>query len=528
MTHAPPAPTLPGLVRHYAHASPDREALVAGELRLSYRELARAAGVAAAGLHARGVTRGDRVAILLGNRAEWVVAALAAHGLGASVVALNTWWTPQEIEYALDHSEACCLIAASSYLRRDHASEIEQLRAQARLPLLRSVIGVGGPLPQGWIDWTQLCEGSAPAIPIACTPADVALLLYTSGSTSRPKAVQLAHGHLVENPWHIGERQGLGADDRLWLAVSLFWGFGCSNALPAILSHGGCLVLQESFDAGQALRLIEQERCTVVYGTPNMFQAMHDHPERAGRDLRSLRTGATLGTPEQLRRVVSLGASRICNVYGLTEIYGNSHATSADDPLALRLTSSGKPLPGVSHRIVDVQTGRELGPRQVGELRLKGRVMVGYLKDEAQTRAAFDDQGWFRTGDLACVDEEGNLQFRGRLKEMVKTGGINVSPAEVEAVLMAHPDVQQALVTGVPDPVRDEVLGAVVIPRQGRELSQEALRGFCRQQLAAYKVPSLFHFTSEDALPLTTTGKVQKNRLAQVFFAAAAAEEAAP
>jgi fatty-acyl-CoA synthase len=488
-----------------------------------YRQLERAAASAAAGLRQLGVRPGDRAAVLMGNRAEWVVGALAALSLGATVVALNTWWTPTEIEYALDHSEAACLIAATQYLRRDYAAEIGQLRAQGRLAALRAVVGVGRPVPDGWIAWEQLLVADPPPLPDLADPGAVALLLYTSGSTSRPKAVQLAHGHLVESPWHIGARQGFRPTDRLWLAVSLFWGFGCSNALPAVLSHGGCLVLQESFDAGEALALIEQERCTVVYGTPNMFQAMHEHPDRARRDLSSLRTGATLGTPEQLRRVVALGATRFCNVYGMTEIYGNSHATSADDPLELRLTCSGKPLPGVSHRIVDVQTGQDLGAGQVGELRLKGRVMLGYLKDEAQTRAAFDEQGWFRTGDLACVDADGNLQFRGRLKEMVKTGGINVSPAEIEAVLMQHPDVQQALVTGVPDPVRDEVLGAIVIPREGREPSEDVLRGFCRQQLAAYKVPSLFRFTTEAALPLTTTGKVQKNRLAQLFFAEAVA-----
>ncbi|MGE4241194.1 class I adenylate-forming enzyme family protein [Ramlibacter sp.] len=523
----PPAPTLPGLIRHFARFAPERVALVAGELRLTYGELERAVAAAAAGLQSLGVQRGERVAVLMGNRVEWVIGSLAAMTLGATVVALNTWWTASEIEYALEHSEASCLIAAARYLRREWPAEVDALIARGRVPALRVRVAVGDGAPATWVPWSRLCRDDPPPAPSAPGVDDVALLLYTSGSTSRPKAVQLAHGHLVENPWHIGRRQCLRPDDRLWLAVSLFWGFGCSNALPAILSHGGCLVLQESFDAGEALALIERERCTVVYGTPNMFQAMHEHPDRARRDLSSLRTGTTLGTPEQLMRVVALGATQICNVYGLTEIYGNSHATSADDPLALRLAWSGRPLPGVSQRIVDPQTGLDLPPGEVGELRLKGRVMLGYLKDEAQTRAAFDEQGYFRTGDLAVVDAQGNMQFRGRLKEMVKTGGINVSPAEIESVLMTHPDVQQALVTGVPDAVRDEVLGAVVIAREGRALDADALRGFCRRQLAAYKVPSYFCFTTEDALPLTTTGKVQKNRLAQVFFARESSTEAA-
>ncbi|MGE4337421.1 MAG: class I adenylate-forming enzyme family protein, partial [Pigmentiphaga sp.] len=324
-------------------------------------------------------------------------------------------------------------------------------------------------------------------------------------------------GDLVTNTWHIGQRLGLGRHDRLWLAVSLFWGFGCSNAMPAILSHGGCLVLQESFEAAEALALLERESCTAIYGTPNMIQALTEHPARHSHDLTRLRTGATLGTPEQIRRAACL-APDICNVYGLTEVYGNSHATAAAEPLDLRLVSSGRPIDGVSQRIVDPETGQELGPEHVGEIRLKGRVTPGYLSDPEQTTAAFDEQGYFRTGDLGWVDAAGYLYFQGRLKELVKTGGINVSPVEIEIVLMEHPAVAHALVIGLPDATRDEVLGALVVPRAGHTPTMQELRDHCRQRLAAYKVPTKFHFSTEDALPLTTTGKVQKSRIAEMFF----------
>jgi fatty-acyl-CoA synthase len=177
-------------------------------------------------------------------------------------------------------------------------------------------------------------------------------------------------------------------------------------------------------------------------------------------------------------------------------------------------------LPGVSQRIVDVETERVLQAGEIGEIRVKGRVTPGYFKDEAQTRAAFDADGFFRTGDLGLVDEAGNLRFRGRLKELVKTGGINVSPAEIEAVLMTHPGVSHALVAGVPHPSRDEVLGAVVIARAGSAPTADELRAHCRAQLAVYKIPTLIAFASEADLPLTTTGKVQKNRLVEVFFQA--------
>lgn len=525
MPSQPPSLTLPGLVTHHAACSGDAEAVVAGETRLSYSALEAQASRAARGLRSLGVRPGDRVAVLMGNRAEWIVVAVAVAALGATTVAVNTWCTSREIDYVLNHSRARLLVCSARYIRRDYARDIEALRTEGRLPHLQSVVGIGGDLPAAWLSWAALLNagstGAAAELPQGARPRDIAYILYTSGSTSAPKGVQLLHGDLVENTWHIGERQQMTPADRLWLAVSLFWGFGCSNAMPAMLSHGGCIVLQESFDAAQALALIERERCSVLYGTPNMIQALVEHPDRTTRDLSSLRTGATLGSPEQLRRAASL-APGICNVYGLTEIYGNCHATSASDPLELRLRSSGRPVDGVSQRIVDVDSGRLLGPGEVGEIRVKGRVTPGYLDDPKQTAGAFDEDGYFRTGDLGCVDEEGNLQFRGRLKELVKTGGINVSPAEIEAVLMTHPGVAHALVAGVPDPTRDEVLAAVVIPRAGCAPTEEDLRSHCRRLLAIYKVPTLIRLSTEDALPLTSTGKVQKNRLAHVFFGAPA------
>src|SRR5439155_1351427 len=215
----------------------------------------------------------------------------------------------------------------------------------------------------------------------ALTPEDVAYILYTSGTTSTPKGVQLQHRGLIENMWNIGERQHLTADDRMWMGISLFWGFGCENALLAVMTHGGAVVLQEQFEAGEALALIERERCSVYYGTPNIALALWEHPDRAHRDLRSLRTGAAIGA-----------------------------------------------------------------------------------------------DGFFRSGDFGTFDDDGRLRFRGRLKEMVKTGGINVAPLEVEEVLASHPVVEQVYVIGLPDPRREEVLAAVVVLKEGGDVSAEAPR----------------------------------------------------
>jgi fatty-acyl-CoA synthase len=315
--------------------------------------------------------------------------------------------------------------------------------------------------------------------------------------------------------WGIGERLHLTADDRLWLAVSLFWGLGCENALFAVWSHGACIVLQEHFDAGEALGLIEAERCTVFYGTPNMTLALVEHPDCAGRDLSSLRTGATLGSPEQIRRLVDLGASEICQVYGLTETYGNCALNDAHDSVLRRTESIGKPLPGNDIVIADMATGQLLPQGETGEIRLKGYVTPGYYKDPEKTAEAFDEEGYFCTGDLGFYDAEGYLYFRGRTKEMIKTGGINVSPAEIEEALIGHSAVELAYVVGLKDARRDEIVAAVIVARE--EIEAEELLALCRETLAAYKVPRRLKFVTHADLPLTSTGKLQKNRLKELF-----------
>jgi fatty-acyl-CoA synthase len=261
----------------------------------------------------------------------------------------------------------------------------------------------------------------------AVQPDDDAILLYTSGSTAAPKGILLKHGHWVSNSFHIGERMHVTHQDRLWLAVSLFWSFGIVNAVPNLLTHGGCVVLQESFDAGEALALIERERCSIFYGTPNIAQALWEHPKRTQHDLSSLRSGATIGTPEQVQRVVDLGVREICNIYGLSETYGNCAVTDAHDPLDARLQSVGRPLPGVTLRICHIESGELQPAGEVGEIRVKGPVVREYLKDPEKTAESFDDNGFFCTGDLGLLDTDGRLYFKGRIKEMVKSGGINLS-----------------------------------------------------------------------------------------------------
>ncbi|AIP34704.1 AMP-binding enzyme family protein [Paraburkholderia xenovorans LB400] len=523
MSNIPESRTIPRLLRELVANHGNREALVGQGERMTYQQLGERVEALAARLIRTGVKRGEKVGVLMGNRPEWVISALAITSIGAVLVSLNSWATARELAYLLSHSGCRHLIATRRYLKYDYAVMLRDMDPAIR-GRLATVIGVDADLPDGWLPFDDAADVARVEAGDAVRAAgeqvgsdDIAFLLYTSGSTSAPKGVQLAHGALIVNGWHIGERQRIVPGDRLWLAVSLFWALGCVNAMMNLLTHGGCIVLQEAFDAGEALHLIEAERCTVFYGTPNMAQALYDHPERERHDLGSLRTGGTLGSPEQIARVIKLGVSRVCNIYGLTETYGNSHVTSADDDEALRLVSCGQPLPGVEQRIVDAN-GIDLPPGEIGEIRVKGRVIDGYYGNEELTKASFDEQGYFRTGDLGYVDSQGYLYYRGRSKEMIKTGGINVSPADVESVLSAHPAIYLAYVVGVPDPVRDEEIGALVVLENGASMASDEILQYCRQNLAAYKVPRRLRFVSEGELPMTTTGKVQKNRLAEMFF----------
>lgn len=526
MNRLPDSQTIPELLDAQVEKFGDREALVAGDTRISYRALRMQVRTAARAFWALGVRRGSHVAILMDNRPQWIIAFLALQQIGATAVGLNTWSSPREMEYALVHAEVETLVAVDTFRKNDYRTMVDSMQPRAqRLPALRHIVWLANTAPEPdpaarSLTWEQFLARSAEvdetkidAASSAITGEDVALLLYTSGSTAAPKGILLQHRMWIENAWNIGERQHITHEDRLWLAVSLFWSFGSVNALPNMLSHGACVVLQDHFDAGEALALIERERCSILYGTPNMVLALTEHPDRPARNLDSLRSGAMIGTPDQLMLAVNLGAREICNVYGLSETYGNCAVTDAGEPLELRLQSVGRPLPGVTARICHIETGAILGPGEVGEIRVKGLLFLSYFKDEAKTRESYDADGFFRTGDIGLLDASGHLYYRGRLKEMVKSGGINIAPAEIEETLMRHPGVRSAYVIGVPDPQLDEILVAVVIPHPGAQPGADELRQFCRQELAAYKVPARFRIATEEELPLTSTGKLQKMKL---------------
>lgn len=514
------------LVTETARRTPDAPVVIDGDGTLTWSQLDERVDAHAYGFRALGLRHGGTLGLLCTNRAAWLCAALGAHRLGARVAAFNTFAKAWDLEYMLAHSAAEILVCVRRFRRRDYAETLAELlpgpaggeRRSDRFPHLREVVLVGDePALPGTLRLDDVVpERAEPLHPTAGSAADDAFVLYTSGSSARPKAVPLQHYGVIENGFAIGERAGLRATDRVLVPVPLFWAYGAINALPATLTHGAALVLQEAFEPAGAVDLVERHRCTAVYTLPNLTASMVAAPGFDRGRLASLRTGLTIGTPSDLRRAMDdLGLNGICNVYGSTETYGNCCVTPAAWPRERREASQGPPLPGVRLRIVDPGTGAELPPGDVGEIQVAGPYLArGYLGDAGTAGSPLGSDGWYATGDLGALDEDGALRFSARATEMIKTGGINVAPREVEEFLGLHPDVEDVAVVGVPDPALDQVPVAFVVPRRRADVTAGELLEFCRERIAAYKVPPRIHLV--EALPVTDTGKLARRRLVEL------------
>ncbi|HLG88499.1 MAG TPA: class I adenylate-forming enzyme family protein [Alphaproteobacteria bacterium] len=507
------------LVRERAALRPDHPAVIDRHAEISYGALADRARRIAGALQASGIARGSKVGALVNNRVEWLELCFGANAVGAVLVPFSTWSTEAEFDYLIRDSGIEILFALDQFGGQDFGAILNRLNAAELCPALREIVMLGASY-EAFRASAEPFEG-----PSLGQPEDDALILYTSGSSARPKAVRLVNRGLVENGFAIGERMGLSPEDRVLVSPPLFWSYGSANALPAILTHGATMVLQGRFEPGEALELIERHRCTALYTLPAMTNALVAHPVFNRSRTASLRTGLTLGTPQDLRIAAGrLGVPRICNIYGATEIYGNCCVTPADWPLERRATCQGPPLPSVRVRIVDPDTRAPRPIGEPGEVEVKGYVTPGYAGASAEHNiSAFTADGYFRTGDLAYLDEAGYFHFVGRESEMIKRAGINVSPAEVEDALQRHAAVAAVAVVGAPDSRRGEVIFAFVVPVSGREIDAEALRAHCRSRLSSYKVPDRIEFC--DTLPVTKTGKLFKRELKEQARRLAAASE---
>ncbi len=490
-----------------------------GELAAEVQQLARA-------LVGAGLVKGARVALLMGNRPEWIACAFAAARIGAVVVPVNTFASRAERDHILRHSDASLLLLQGAL--RNHAyledlldaypqlgqAEPGRIRCEA-LPQLRRVACLGLAARRGAVEtWDELAahgDGVSDAlVDAACAqvePSDDALIIYTSGTTAEPKGVLHSHRAPVLQSWRIAEIQCLGAEDRVYTTYPFFWTAGIAMSLGATFAAGGCLLLQEVFEPAAALDLIESERATAIHAWPHQHKSLAEHASAAQRDLSSLRkldfTSPLAGLAGIARDEYGTGAA-----YGLSETFTLASALPADAPAPLRRASSGTPLAGTELRIVDPESGELLARGEEGEIAVRGATLMrGYYK--VLPEHYLDASGYFHTQDGGSIDEQGHLHWTGRLSNLIKTGGANVSPVEIEKALESFPDLKVGLAVGVPHATLGEALVLCAVAREGAQVGEDAVRAHLRDKLAAYKVPRRVLFFRADELSYTGNQKIQ-------------------
>ncbi|POX45408.1 o-succinylbenzoate--CoA ligase [Streptomyces sp. Ru71] len=471
-----------------ARKTPHRTALIHGDTRISYARLYERTTRLAHALRARGVRRGDRVAYLGPNHPAYLETLFAAGTLGAVFVPLNTRLAGPEIAYQLADSGAKILVHAG-----------------AGHPDAPASLEVGPAYEEA------LASASGDPIDEPVAADDTCVIMYTSGTTGRPKGAMLTHANLTWNALNVLVDTDLVADDRALVSAPLFHTAGLNMLTLPVLLKGGTCVLVESFDPAATLELIERHRITFMFGVPTMYDRVVREPGWADADLSSLRLLTCGGSPVPLPLITAYQQR------GLTFLQGYGMTEAAPGTLFLdaehAVSKAGSA--GVPHFFSDVRVVRpDLTPVDVGEtgeVVVRGpHVMAGYWGLPEESAAAFAD-GWFRSGDAARVDEDGYVRIVDRIKDMIISGGENVYPAEIEDLLLAHPDVVECAVIGVPDPAWGEVPRAVVVPRAGSVADPEAILAFLSGRLAKYKIPKSVVFADE--LPRTASGKLLKSRV---------------
>jgi fatty-acyl-CoA synthase len=497
-------------------ANPDAEALVdvAGDRRWTYGELNDEIDLFARGLMSLGIEPGERVGIWAPNCPEWTIVQYATAKIGAILVNINPAYRTHELSYVLNQSGVRTLISATAFKTSDYVSMVEEVRPESHV--LRDVVFMGTD------DWENLRSGAAGITEGELRTRMASLnnnepisIQYTSGTTGFPKGATLSHRNILNNGYFVTDLINLGPGDRLCIPVPFYHCFGMVMGNLGCTTHGATMVIAATgFDPGLTLAAIEKERCTGVYGVPTMFIAMLGHPDFAGRDLSSLRTGIMAGSVcpvEVMKRCIGdMNMTEVAIAYGMTETSPVSCQTLIDDDLERRTATVGRAHPHVEIKIVDPDTGDIVERGQPGEFCTRGySLMLGYWNDNEKTREAIDADGWMHTGDLAVMRDDGYCNVVGRIKDMVIRGGENVYPREVEEFLYTHPDIDDAQVIGVPDEkYGEEICAWIRMKPDRRPLDADDIRAFATDKLAHYKIPRYVHVVDE--FPMTVTGKVRK------------------
>ncbi|TDC76013.1 FadD3 family acyl-CoA ligase [Actinomadura sp. 7K507] len=512
--------TIPGVLARAAEGSPDAEAVVDGDARVTYAELRERVREATGAFVGGGVRPGDSIAIWAPNSLSWIVTVLGAMGAGATLVPLNTRFKGDEARWPLSKARVKVLFVEDGFLGIDYPGMLgmDESGTIPGLPELQAVVTFNGPARPGVVTWDEFAGKSVPgeeadARAAAVGPGDVADILFTSGTTGRPKGVMCTHEQNVRTYEAWTARTGLRAGDRYLIVNPMFHSFGYKAGVLTCLLKGATMVLQRTFDVPETLRMIEQEKITVLPGPPTIYTSLLDAPGRDAHDLSSLRlavTGAADVPVALVRRIRTELFPQVVTAYGLTESSGTVSACSVDDDDETIATTCGRPIADVEVAIVD-EKGERVPAGTDGEVLVRGyNVMSGYLDDPEATAETVRD-GWLDTGDRGRLDERGNLTITGRSKEMFVVGGFNVYPAEVEDVLARHEAVAESGVVGIPDARMGEVGRAYVRLRPEQRATAEELVAHCRELLANFKVPREVVFV--DDLPKTASGKVRRVEL---------------
>tara|TARA_B100000953_G_scaffold267624_1_gene236382 strand:+ start:594 stop:2183 length:1590 start_codon:yes stop_codon:yes gene_type:complete len=511
--------TIPDLVEQAAIRYGSSQALVDGDIDWSFEDLSQKVQQMARALLTSGVEHGERVGIWAPNTWEWVVAALGVHEVGGVLVPINTRFKGREAGYVIKRANVKRLFTVTDFLETNY---VELLKEAGVLELLDEVIIMRGQTQEGTISVTDVLSRSAQtdqaehqARRNSVRGEDLCHIMFTSGTTGLPKGAMLTHAAVTRgyNDW--AEIVGLQEGDRYLIVNPFFHSFGLNAGILACLMKGACILPHPVFDVSEVMRRVPIDRISMLPGPPAIYQTILNHPDLESFDMSTLRlavTGAAVIPVEMIVQMrEKLGFETVVTGYGLTEGSGLATMCRHDDDPTTIANTSGRAMPGMEVKIVDAHNS-EVPRGEPGEIIVRGyNIMKGYLDDPEQTALTVNSSGWLHTGDIGVMDPQGNIAITDRKKDMYINGGFNVYPAEVESLMLAHPDIGQVSVVGVHDLRMGEVGFAFIVPATGRQPDHEKIIDWCRGEMANYKCPRHIQFV--ETLPLNASGKVLKYEL---------------
>lgn len=529
-----PKQTLGSLPDRAAERWGDREALVFGERRWTFSQLQQDVDRAARGMIACGVESGDKVAVWMTNRPEWVVLAFAIAKVGACCVPLNTRYRTADVGYTIRQSDTSTLITLDRSGPVDYLGMLREAVPQLGqgdglnvscpdFPLLKRVIVMSDDADtrhEGTLPYREMLERGARIDDAALAeradgvdPDSLLLIAYTSGTTGDPKGVMHTH-KVIRNVTDCANRMGITFEDAILNYLPMFHTYAYSSCSMMSLITGAKQVLLDVFDADLCCDLIEREKGSVLHGFDTHYRDIMDAQAARPRDLSSLRIGGFPAGSESSTPVAERTQTQLCPTlsgYGMTEVWTFSALSFPNSTLEQRVGASGFPSAGYEFKIIDPETGDEQPANVPGEILMRGYMVTeGYYKKPDATAETIKD-GWLHSGDTGLMRPDGHLQFLGRYKDMLKVGGENVSPAEVEGYLQRLDGVANVAVVGAPDPRLMEIAVAFVVLDEGSALTADDVLQHCKGKIASFKIPKHIFFI--DALPMTPTGKIQKHKL---------------